>query len=59
MISVSLRMSALSCGARVFNDVLFTIPLRAATISGPFISMGIRLLSGIATNRRFRLRFRM
>ena len=59
MISSNLRISALSCGVTVFNDVLFTIPLRAATIFGPFISLGIPALSGIATDHRFRLRVRM
>ncbi len=51
MISSSLRISALSCGFRVFNDVLFTIPLRAATISGPFISLWIPALSETPLSR--------
>ena len=58
MISINLRMSALSFGSRVFSVVVLIIPLRAATISGPFISLGIPALSGITTNRRFRQRFR-
>ena len=52
-------MIALSSGLRAHSVVVFTIPLRAATISGPFISLGIPALSGTATNRKFRLRVRM
>ena len=54
-----LRAVALSSGVRSFRHVVLIIPFRAATISDPFISLGIPALSGIAKDRRFRLRFRM
>ena len=41
-----LRIVALSSGVRSFRHVVFIIPFRAATISDPFISLGIRLCQG-------------
>ena len=41
MMSSRLRIATLSSVVRVFNAVVFTIPLRAATIFGPFIKPGI------------------
>lgn len=38
-------MATLSSGDRVFSDVELTIPLRAATFSGPLMMMGIPALS--------------
>ncbi len=45
MMSSKLRMATLSSELRVFKLVVFTIPFRAATISGPFILLGIPELS--------------
>ena len=41
-----LRIVALSSGVRSCRHVVFIIPFRAATISDPFISLGIRLCQG-------------
>ncbi len=41
IMSSKLLTATLSSVLRVFSDVLFIIPLRAATISGPFMKSGI------------------
>ncbi len=46
--SSRLLIATLSSGARLLRDVVFTIPLRAATIFGPFIKAGIPSLSDLA-----------
>jgi len=47
-----LRTVALSSGVRSFRHVVFMIPFRAATISDPFISLGIPALSRIEGDRK-------
>ncbi len=41
MMSSKLRMATLSSVDMVLSEVMFTIPFRAATISDPFIWLGI------------------
>ena len=45
MMSSKVRMATLSSVDRVFRGVVFTIPLRAATTSDPFMIAGIPALS--------------
>ncbi len=56
--SSKLLIATLSFEARVLRDVVFTIPLRAATISGPFIKAGIPTLSDLVLGTGFCLRGR-
>ncbi len=41
IMSRRLLIAILSSGLRVLSDVVFRIPLRAATTSGPFVFAGI------------------
>ena len=47
MMSSKVRMATLSSVVRVFSDVVFIIPFRAATISGPFMKAGIPTLAAL------------
>ena len=51
MICSILRMATLSSVVRSQSVVVFTIPLRAATISGPFMKAGIPTLAASSPDR--------
>jgi hypothetical protein len=51
MMSSKVRMATLSSVVRVFSDVVFIIPFRAATISGPFMKAGIPTLAALLADR--------
>ncbi len=44
MMSNKLQVATLSSEGRIFNAVVYTIPFRAATTSGPFMKAGIPIV---------------